>query len=230
MGASEEQLARARRQMVDQQLRARGIADERVLEAFAAVPRERFLPPDCVHEAYGDYPVPIGSGQTISQPYVVALMVEALRPRAQDRVLDVGAGSGYQVAILARLAAHVYAVERIEALARRAEAALAVAGITNVTVRVGDGSLGWPEAAPFDRIMVTAGAPRVPEPLREQLADGGRLVLPVGSRDSQMLERWTRRGEDFRRERIAPVAFVPLIGEKGWSEMAAAGEGWRSGP
>lgn len=218
MGASEEQLARARRQMVDQQLRARGIADERVLDAFAAVPRERFLPPDCVHEAYGDYPVPIGSGQTISQPYVVALMVEALRPRAQDRVLDVGAGSGYQVAILARLAAHVYAVERIEALARRAEAALAVAGITNVTVRVGDGSLGWPEEAPFDGIICGAAAPDVPPSWIEQLADGGRIVAPVGGETFQTVAVVEKHGRETTRREICDVRFVKLIGQQGWGE------------
>jgi len=219
-----------RDRMVDEQLRGRDITDRRVLAAMRLVPRHRFVRPGDLHLAYADCPLPIGRGQTISQPYIVALMTQLLETHPEDSVLEIGTGSGYQAAILAQLVHRVISVERIPELAAEARGLLARLGIANVRLQEGDGTQGWLEEAPYAGIMVTAGAPRVPESLLEQLADGGRLVLPVGSRDSQMLERWTRAGEDFRRERIAPVAFVPLIGEKGWSEAAAAGEGWRFGP
>jgi protein-L-isoaspartate(D-aspartate) O-methyltransferase len=223
----EETFALERDRMVEEQLRGRDITDGRVLAAMRQVPRHHFVRPVDSHLAYADCPLPIGRGQTISQPYIVALMTQLLEPNPDDTVLEIGTGSGYQAAILARLVGRVISVERIPELAAEARRLLARLGVTNVEVQEGDGTQGCPDRAPFAGIVVTAGAPSVPEPLRQQLAEGGRLVLPVGSRDSQMLERWTRHGEDLRRERIAPVAFVPLIGEKGWSEAAAAGEGWR---
>jgi len=226
----EETFAFERDRMVDEQLLSRDITDRRVLAAMRQVPRHRFVRPVDLRLAYADCPLPIGRGQTISQPYIVALMTQLLEPSPDDTVLEIGTGSGYQAAILAQLARKVISVERIPELAAEARLLLARLGVTTVEVQEGDGTQGCPDHAPFAGIVVTAGAPRVPEPLRQQLAEGGRLVLPVGSRDSQVLERWTRHGEDFRRERVAPVAFVPLIGEKGWSEAAAAGEGWRFGP
>jgi protein-L-isoaspartate(D-aspartate) O-methyltransferase len=218
-----------RERMVEEQLRGRDITDRRVLAAMHQIPRHRFVRPADEHLAYADCPLPIGRGQTISQPYIVALMTQLLEPNPGDVVLEIGTGSGYQAAILARLVAQVVSVERIPELAAQARRLLAELGASNVEVLEGDGTLGCPARAPFAGIIVTAGAPRVPAPLQDQLAEGGRLVLPVGSRDGQMLERWTRRGEDLRRERIAPVAFVPLIGKQGWSEAGAAGEGWRIG-
>jgi protein-L-isoaspartate(D-aspartate) O-methyltransferase len=221
----EDAFALARERMVDEQLRGRDITDRRVLDAMRRVPRHRFVRPSDLHLAYADCPLPIGRGQTISQPYIVALMTQLLEPRPADPVLEIGTGSGYQAAILAQLAGRVITIERIPELAAEARRLLSDLGAANVEVQEGDGTLGLPDRAPFQGIIVTAGAPRVPAALLEQLADGGRLVLPVGSRDSQMLERWTRAGEDHRRERVAPVAFVPLIGTQGWSEAGAAGEG-----
>jgi protein-L-isoaspartate(D-aspartate) O-methyltransferase len=226
----EETFALERDRMVEEQLRGRDITDRRVLAAMRQVPRHHFVRPVDLHLAYADCPLPIGKGQTISQPYIVALMTQLLEPDPHDTVLEIGTGSGYQAAILAQLVGLVISVERIPELAAEARRLLTRLGVTNVEVQEGDGTQGCPDRAPFAGIVVTAGAPSVPEPLRQQLAEGGRLVLPVGSRDGQVLERWTRHGEDLRRERIAPVAFVPLIGEKGWSEAAAAGEGWRCGP
>jgi protein-L-isoaspartate(D-aspartate) O-methyltransferase len=219
-------LARERQRMVDHQLRGRDITDRQVLAAMGQVPRHRFVRPIDLPLAYADAPLPIGHRQTISQPYIVALMTQLLESRPGDTVLEIGTGSGYQAAILARLVRRVISIERIPELAEQARQALAEIGATNVEVVEGDGTRGYLDEAPFAGILVTAGAPRVPEPLRDQLAEGGRLVLPVGSRDAQILERWTRRGEDLHRERITPVAFVPLIGDQGWSEETAAGEGW----
>ena len=218
MGDAEAKALVARRRMVDKQLRGRDVTDEAVLAAFQDVPRERFVPGRGVSEAYADYPLAIGHGQTISQPYVVALMVQELRPRPEHRVLDVGAGSGYQTAILARLVRHVYAVERIPELAERAAAALAELGVTNVTIRTGDGSQGWPDEAPFDGIICGAAAPDVPASWIEQLADGGRVVVPTGGALSQMLVVLEKRGREIRCRDVCGVRFVKLIGEEGWSE------------
>ncbi len=207
---------RERARMVDEQIARRGLRDPRLLAAMRAVPRHRFVPPDELEWAYSDGPLPIGHGQTISQPYIVALMTDLLHLAPGARVLEVGTGSGYQAAILAHMAAEVHTVEVIPALAHRAEKVLAELGLTNVRVHVGDGSLGWPEAAPYDGILVAAAAPDVPPPLLDQLAEGGRLVLPVGSRGFQELQVWERRAGQLHCERGISVAFVPLRGEHGW--------------
>ncbi len=225
----DDAFALERDRMVDDQLRRRDITDPRVLAAMRQVPRHRFIRAADRHLAYADSPLPIGMRQTISQPYIVALMTQWLEPHPDDQVLEIGTGSGYQAAIVARLVRQVISVERIPELAAEARRILAELGVNNVEVVEGDGTCGYPDGAPYAGILVTAGAPRVPDALRRQLAEQGRLVLPVGSRDGQMLERWTRRGDDFHRERIAPVAFVPLIGEQGWNEATAAGEGWTFG-
>jgi protein-L-isoaspartate(D-aspartate) O-methyltransferase len=206
-----------REQMVRRQLAARDIHDERVLAATRAVPRQRFVPRSGQRHAYEDRPLGIGRGQTISQPYIVALMTQLLELQGDERVLEIGTGSGYQAALLAQLAAEVYTIERHAPLAERATGVLAELGMNNVQVHVGDGSLGWPDAAPYNAIIATAAAPRAPQALLDQLADGGRLVLPVGAGTSQILQRWRRKGEIFTHEDIVPVAFVPLIGEQGWS-------------
>lgn len=205
-----------RHRMVERQLRARGIRDERVLDAMDTVPRDRFLPPHKAGAAYQDRAVPIGDGQTISQPYMVAAMTEALRLGPDDRVLEVGTGSGYQAAVLAHLAGHVYSVERLEKLADEARTRLRELGIDNVSLRVGDGTLGWAQEAPFDAILVTAAAPAVPPALTEQLVDGGRLVAPVGDRALQDVVLWTRKGDEFEKEILMGARFVPLLGEEGW--------------
>jgi len=207
-----------RESMVKNQIKARGIKDKRVLQAMKSVPRHLFLPAEARKYAYGDSPIRIGSGQTISQPYIVALMTELLEVHDDHRVLDVGTGSGYQAAILAELAAEVHSIERHTALAERAEETLKNLGYDQVHVHIGDGTKGYPSASPYDRIIVAASAPKVPGPLLNQLADGGRLVLPVGSRFSQHLEIWDREGEDFRKSSSIPVVFVPLIGDQGWEE------------
>jgi len=218
MGSQEENFALRRSEMVSRHLRARSITRGDLLEAFGDIPRERFIPPDQQRHAYGDFPLPIGRGQTISQPYVVALMIQELDPRPGDRVLDVGAGSGYQTAILARLSAWVYAVERIEELADRAGTTLAGLDVKNVTIRTADGSTGWAEEAPFDRIICGAGAPKVPQPWIDQLADGGRIVLPVGERDVQTLVVLDKHEGQVRRRRLCDVRFVKLIGQQAWQE------------
>jgi len=207
-----------RESMVKNQIKARGIKDKRVLQAMKSVPRHLFLPAEARKYAYGDSPIRIGSGQTISQPYIVALMTELLEVHDDHRVLDVGTGSGYQAAILAELAAEVHSIERHTALAERAEETLKNLGYDQVHVHIGDGTKGYLSASPYDRIIVAASAPKVPGPLLNQLADGGRLVLPVGSRFSQHLEIWDREGEDFRKSSSIPVVFVPLIGDQGWEE------------
>ncbi len=205
-----------REHMVESQLARRGIKDKRVLDAMRQVPRHLFVPTDVRGLAYCDGPLPIGNGQTISQPYIVALMTELLELTGQERVLELGTGSGYQAAILSLLAREVYSVERHAALAQQAEKVLAQLGYDNVVVSVGDGTLGWPEHSPYEAIIVTAAAPDVPQPLTEQLADGGRLVAPVGSRWSQVLVKVKRQGETLARERLTAVAFVPLVGKYGW--------------
>lgn len=203
--------------MVTRHLERRGIHDPAVLTAMATVPRERFVRPADRALAYTDRALPIDADQTISQPYVVALMTEALELTPTDRVLEIGTGSGYAAAVLAEIAAHVVTVERIAELASPAEARLAELGYTNVEVHHADGTLGWPPGAPYDAISVTAAGPEVPRALLEQLADGGRLVMPAGrSRWEQRLLRVRRRGEDFDREDLGGVVFVPLIGEQGW--------------
>ncbi|MCJ7514262.1 MAG: protein-L-isoaspartate(D-aspartate) O-methyltransferase [Anaerolineales bacterium] len=209
--------ADVRQRMVSEQMCSRDIRSPRVLQAMLKVPRHRFVPEDERHLAYTDAPLPIGHHQTISQPYIVALMTQLLDLQGDERVLEIGTGSGYQAAVLAALAGLVYSVERIPELRLRAQAVLAELGLGNVTVVEGDGTQGLPEHAPYQAILVTAAAPGVPEPLKRQLAEGGRLVLPVGGQDGQMLERWRRRGERYDREQIAPVVFVPLIGRDGWS-------------
>ncbi len=204
--------------MVSGQLEARGIRDPAVLAAMRGIPREEFVPAELANHAYDDNPLPIGEGQTISQPYMVAYMAEALEPAYTDRVLEIGTGSGYAAAVLGRIVAEVHTVERIALLADIARERLAGLGYTNIQVHTGDGSLGWPGHAPYDAIVVTAGAPRVPQPLLDQLAVGGRLVIPVG-RDPrlQTLVRVRRAGEDdYRYESHFGVMFVPLIGEAGW--------------
>lgn len=207
-------------EMVDRDIAARGVHDARVLAAMRVVPREVFVPPARRAEALDDRPLPIGAGQTISQPYIVALMCEALQLRGDERVLEIGTGSGYGAAVLSRLAATVDTVERVPELADRAARQLADLNLNNVRVHGGDGTLGWPEAAPYDAIVVTAGGPEVPPALLAQLAPGGRLVMPVGStRRWQVLVRVTHVGpDDFRSESLCDVAFVPLMGAQGWPE------------
>jgi protein-L-isoaspartate(D-aspartate) O-methyltransferase len=202
--------------MVEEQLRARDILDERVLQAMSVVPRHLFVPERERARAYADAALPIGYGQTISQPYMVARICEALGLRGTERVLDVGTGSGYQAAVLAELAAEVHTIERLPALAEQARAALAAAGYGHVHVHVGDGTLGLPEHAPFDAIAVAAAAPRVPPALYEQLRVGGRLVVPVGGREGQELQIVVRSPEGPAVLRSVPCRFVPLVGEQGF--------------
>jgi protein-L-isoaspartate(D-aspartate) O-methyltransferase len=210
--------------MVDEQIAARGVADPAVLDAMRAVPREMFVPDSAIEFAYDDTPLPIEEGQTISQPYVVALMAAALALRPRDRVLEIGAGSGYAAAVLSRIAAEVYAIERHAALAESASRRLRKLGYDNVRIVHGDGTLGWPDHAPYDAIVVAAGGPSVPEALRAQLAVGGRLVIPVGATlRSQELVRVTRVGEnEYRQEDLGAVQFVPLIGAQGWADRSPA--------
>lgn len=209
---------KARLEMVDKQLRKRNISDDRVLTAMEQVPRHQFVPDHLKNAAYRDGPLPIGEGQTISQPYIVAYMSQLLNLGPEDKVLEVGTGSGYQAAVLAHLAGQVYSIERIEDLAQQARLRLQELGLDNVHVVVRDGSEGLPEHAPYDGIIVTAAAPKAPEPLKGQLADGGNLIIPVGSRGGQVLERWRRQGDEFQVDQLSPVAFVPLLGHFGWDE------------
>jgi protein-L-isoaspartate(D-aspartate) O-methyltransferase len=213
-------LQRKREHMVERHLRRRGVTDARILDAFRAVPREAFVPEELVPYAYDDTPLPIGEGQTISQPYIVALTIQALLLKGGERVLEIGTGSGYAAAILGQIAKEVYTVERIPELAANATERLARAGAKNVHLLCGDGTLGWRDHAPYDAIAVAAGGPRVPEALVAQLAIGGRLVVPVGpDEDSQKLVRVVRENEsEARRENLADVRFVPLIGEQGWAD------------
>jgi len=207
---------KARARMVELQILQRGITSQLVLDAFRKVPRHLFVPEENQDEAYGDYPIPIGFGQTISQPYIVALMTEKAQLKADDHVLEIGTGSGYQAAILSCLCRKIDTVERIPALGKRAQEVLSELGVDNVTVHIADGTGGWTEAAPYDAILVTAGSPSVPPPLQMQLRNGGRLVIPVGSSWHQELQLWIKTEADFEMETIIPVAFVPLLGRWGW--------------
>ena len=208
-----------RQAMVRHQIEARGIRAEPVLRAMSRVPREAFLPESLRESAYEDSPLPIDERQTISQPYIVAFMTDALQLGGGERVLEVGTGSGYAAAILAEIAAEVYTVERLESLARQSRALLQQLGYRNIRVIHGDGTRGWPEAAPYDAIVVAAGGPVVPDSLKDQLAVGGRLVIPVGDNFVQTLVRVTRLSEaDYREEQLTGVRFVPLVGEEGWRE------------
>lgn len=204
--------------MVEEQLRGRGIRDVRVLAAMATVPREEFVAAEHAANAYGDFPIPIGAGQTISQPYIVASMLEKLDIRSQDRVLEVGTGTGYEAALLGELAAEVWTIERHAELAEKAREILARLGYATVHVVHGDGSRGWPEQAPFDRILVAAAAPSVPDALLDQLADGGTLILPVGNRYEQQLQIVRKLGDQVSVTNADLCRFVPLLGEYGWGE------------
>jgi protein-L-isoaspartate(D-aspartate) O-methyltransferase len=211
---AEDDFAVRRKAMVEEQVAARGVRDPRVLAALSAVPRHLFVPVDLRDEAYGDFPLPIGEGQTISQPYIVALMTESAGLRAGDKVLEVGTGSGYQAAVLSRLAGTVFSVEINGLLARRAATTLAALGFSNVRVRSGDGFFGWPEEAPFDAVLITCAVDRVPPRLFDQLAEGGRLVLPLGDSGSyQTLTVVTKKGGKPVLRRLIDVRFVPMTGE-----------------
>lgn len=205
-----------RKRMVEEQIVRRGVHDPRLLLVMGDVPRHRFVLVDDLAWAYADGPLPIGHGQTISQPYIVALMTDLLELNGIERVLEVGTGSGYQAAVLGRMAAEVHTVEVIPELAAQATKILAELGFSNIQVHDGDGSQGWPAASPYNAILVAAAAPSVPQPLLDQLAEGGRLVIPVGDRGNQQLECWTRTGQKFERRVSLQVAFVPLRGEYGW--------------
>lgn len=218
---------RDRHHMVEDQLVRRHVRARNVLDAMRKIPRHLFVPEDHQHLAYVDAPLPIGSGQTISQPYIVALMTELLELDSNANVLEIGTGSGYQAAVLSQLAKKVFSVERIPELAKRAQRVINRLGIKNVIIVTGDGTQGLAADGPYNGIMVTAAAPKVPKPLESQLAPGGRLVLPVGSRMGQILEVWRRRGDELVCEKMTPVAFVPLIGKDGWPEEGDSSRWWR---
>ncbi len=203
---------RARSSMVRNQIVARGITDTLVITAMTEIPRHEFVPTQYQHMAYGDFPLPIGEGQTISQPYVVALMTEKIALDSSDRVLEIGTGSGYQAAVLATICKEVYTIEIVPVLAERAARLLSEMGYENIHVKCGDGFLGWPEAAPFDAIIVTCAPQTVPKPLIDQLAEGGRLIVPLGD-DFQMLTLFLKRGNEFTRDELIPVRFVPMKGK-----------------
>lgn len=212
----ERYFAQERQQMVAEQLVRRGIVDEGVLKAMRLTPRHLFVPAELRLSAYQDCPLPIGKSQTISQPYIVALMTQMLHLKGTETVLEVGTGSGYQAAILGQLAKTVHSIERYTSLSESARNVLEKLGIHNVRLHIGDGSLGLTEHAPYDAILVTAGAPSVPPALLEQLSQQGRLVIPVGRMTGQSLERWWRTADGFEHQAVAPVAFVPLVGKAGW--------------
>ncbi len=216
MASSVESEFRGARRRLIETLQDKGIKDLAILRAIDIVPRHLFVPPTVRHRAYEDSALPIGSGQTISQPFVHARAIEQLALTGQERVLEIGTGSAYQTALLAQLAAQVFSVERFAALLDRARLVLVEAQVRNVSLSLGDGTLGWREYAPYDAMIVSAGAPHVPPALESQLAEGGRLLIPLGDRDEQMLTLITRRGESFERRDIVPVRFVPLVGAGGW--------------
>lgn len=205
-----------RQQMVQTQLIPRHISDPLVIKAFKKVPREEFIPLRYRQNAYGDYPLPIGEGQTISQPFMVALMTQALELTKDDCVLEIGTGSGYQVAILAEIAKKVFSVERLSELSERAQATLKELNYKNIFFHIGDGTCGWPQHSPYQAIIVTAGAPHIPSPLIEQLSEGGRIVIPVGDVFGQTLIRIRKRKDGLGEERICGCVFVPLVGKFGW--------------
>ena len=215
----DRRFADLRRQMVERDLRCRGIRDERVLEAMARVPRHRFVPPTWEDDAYGDHPLPIGEGQTISQPYIVALMTEALAVQPGISILELGTGSGYQAAILAEMGAGVWTIERSPALRETAAARLAELGHTSVRCLCSDGTLGLPEDTPFDRIVATGSLPAIPDDLLRQLVEGGIFVAPIGGRTTQTLLQVTYHSTGARRRSLGPCRFVPLIGEAGWTDV-----------
>ena len=208
----------ARERMVKDQLIARGIKDERVLQVMGKIPRHLFIEEALAGEAYNDHPVPIGEKQTISQPYIVALMTEALELKGDENTLEIGTGSGYQTAILAELSSRVYTIERIEFPLINARKILAKLGYTNILFKIFDGTMGWREYAPFDTIMVTAGAPDLPKPLIDQLADNGRMVIPIGDRYSQELIKIIRKGKSLKQKNLGGCRFVNLIGIHGWQD------------
>ncbi|MBM4283896.1 MAG: protein-L-isoaspartate(D-aspartate) O-methyltransferase [Deltaproteobacteria bacterium] len=209
---------KVRADMVEAQIRRRGVSDPRVLRALTKVPRHLFVPSHLWEQAYGDHPLPIGEDQTISQPYIVALMTEALDLTGAEKVLELGTGSGYQAAVLGELAREVYTIERLASLAESARLVLERLGYTNIHVRIGDGTLGWPEESPFDAILVTAGSPQVPRPLVEQLALNGRLVIPVGDQYSQTLTRVRKTAAGLQHDYLGGCRFVRLVGAHGWQE------------
>jgi len=215
-----DRFQKQRWRMVETQIRARGVTNPRILEAMSKIQRHLFVEEALADQAYNDNPLPIGELQTISQPYMVALMTDALELKGRERVLEIGTGSGYQTALLAELAEQIFSIERVASLANNARRILDHLGYYNVAIRVGDGTYGWKEESPFDAILVTAGAPGIPHPLVEQLAVGGRLVVPVGGRSVQDLLKITRQSEDvqdLKKEQLGGCRFVDLIGEYGWS-------------
>lgn len=205
--------------MVDSQIINRGISDERVLNVIRDVPRHIFVQESDINNAYSDHPLPIGQGQTISQPYIVALMTSLLNLTGDEKVLEIGTGSGYQTAILASLAKEVHSIERIEPLLHFAENNLHKLGLKNIHLHIGDGSLGWPDAAPYDRILITAAAPEISKDLLRQLNITGRIVCPLGGRWRQTLEVWVKEKKGLKKEKILPVVFVPLRGAHGWQDL-----------
>ena len=218
MDVMERKYTRQREEMVRRQIAGRGISDSRVLKVMGDVPRHLFVSEALMDRSYGDFPLPIGEKQTISQPFIVSEMTQALALTGDERVLELGTGSGYQAAVLSRLVYRVYTIERIHTLYMRARKVLEALRYFNIVHRFSDGTTGWPDEAPFDAIIVTAGAPSIPEHLTDQLADGGRLVMPVGGADTQDLMRITRVGDKLVHENMGKCRFVPLIGEHGWKE------------
>ncbi|HVT39996.1 MAG TPA: protein-L-isoaspartate(D-aspartate) O-methyltransferase [Gemmatimonadaceae bacterium] len=213
------QYAGARARLVEE-LRGKGVRNLAVLRAVDLTPRHLFVPDSVRHRAYDDTPLPIGNGQTISQPWVHARYLETLALKGSEKVLEVGTGSGYQTVLLAHLAGQVFSVERLAPLLQRARDAVRVCGVSNVSLMLGDGTYGWKAFAPYDAILVSAASPDAPQPLLDQLVEGGRLLVPIGGRDEQRLMLITRHGTEFEREYLAPVRFVPLVGDFGWTEQA----------
>jgi protein-L-isoaspartate(D-aspartate) O-methyltransferase len=213
-----EERFRGARQRLVETIRSKGINDLAVLRSFEMTPRHLFVPTGLWHKAYEDAPLPIGSGQTISQPSIHAKYLELLRLSGKEKVLEIGTGSGYQTVLLAHLVAQVFSIERIANLLDQARANIQRSGVNNVSLLLGDGTVGWRAHAPYDSILVSAASPKVPEPLVEQLADGGRLVIPLGGKEEQDLVMFTRHGTELQRENVLPVRFVPLLGSHGWRE------------
>ena len=202
--------------MVEEQLIPRGIKNQRLLDAFYKVERHKFIPEELRNSAYADFPVPIGENQTISQPFIVALMTEYLDLTGKEKVLEIGTGSGYQSAILAELAKELYSIERFEAMGKKAQEVLSLIGYTNIKIKIGDGTLGWPEESPFERIIITAASPRVPLPLTEQLKEGGKMILPLGESFGQVLTLVEKKKNKLESTQICGCVFVPLVGEFGY--------------